>query len=106
MTILRHTRGPWRWWTSNSLLRLSSDETGKDGDVLSAVRLRDGMADIEFSNRHDLFLIEAAPGTLGALIAAREELNAIYTAFGKTIMTDRLMPLIDAAIAHARNGRS
>lgn len=38
------TPGRWRWWTSNSMRRLSSDATGKDGDVISATIASDGVA--------------------------------------------------------------
>ena len=65
---MSHTPGPWKWWTSNSRSRLSSDASRKDGDVLHAVRLRDGSADVEVPNPDDALLIEAAPELLEALI--------------------------------------
>jgi hypothetical protein len=55
----RATRRPWRWWTSNSFRRLSSDASGKDGDVAYAVRRHDGCMDISI-RREDMDLIERA----------------------------------------------
>lgn len=43
------TPGPWRWWTSNSFRRLSSDLSGKDGDVLHGITCRDGCNDVRVS---------------------------------------------------------
>ncbi len=41
------TLGPWRWWTSCSHRRLSSEATGKDGDVLHGEWQRhDGHPDV------------------------------------------------------------
>lgn len=37
------TPGPWSVWSSNSHLRISSDATGRDGDVCSAVVATDGV---------------------------------------------------------------
>lgn len=34
----------WSWWSSNSHFRLSSDSSGKDGDVISASKAVDGLA--------------------------------------------------------------
>lgn len=67
-----HTPGPWRIWTSNSFRRISSDATGKDGDVLHAVVHRsDGHPDLHFPNGGfdgpDACLIAAAPELLEAL---------------------------------------
>jgi hypothetical protein len=60
----RHTPGPWRWWTSNSYSRLSSDATGKDGDVMRCyVSRHDGVGTIEVGEA-DAVLIEAAPDLL------------------------------------------
>jgi hypothetical protein len=68
-----HTAGPWEWWTSNGLHRLSAG--GKDGNVLCAVRLHDGFADIQVSEE-DARLIAASPDLLAALRATRRELQA------------------------------
>lgn len=72
MSAAKHTPGPWRWWTSNSFRRLSSDATGRDGDVLCAVvQPSDGHPDIHFTNGGpegpDARLIAAAPELLAAL---------------------------------------
>lgn len=37
-----YTPGPWKWWTSNSFLRLSSQATGKDGGVIDFYVMKDG----------------------------------------------------------------
>ena len=51
MFELKTTPGPWRWWTSCSFRRLSSEATGRDGDVLSAVTQRsDGHPDVHLMN--------------------------------------------------------
>lgn len=65
-----HTPGPWSWWTSNSVLRLSSDATRKDGDVLHAVVHRN-FADVVCSEA-DRNLIAAAPDLYEALAEAVE----------------------------------
>jgi hypothetical protein len=51
------TLGPWRWWTSCSFRRLSSDPSGKDGDVAHARIASDGVPDISISEE-DMALIE------------------------------------------------
>ena len=63
---MSHTPGPWKWWTSCSFNRLSSDATGKDGDVLHGVKYRDGVCGIE-GREEDMRLIAAAPDLLAAL---------------------------------------
>lgn len=51
MYELKTTPGPWRWWTSCSFRRLSSEATGRDGDVLHAVTQRsDGHPDVHLMN--------------------------------------------------------
>lgn len=74
------TPGPWRWWTSCSYRRLSSDATGRDGDVLHGAAQSDGVVDIVGSEAdRDLIvaLVNAAPALLdlaevGALLAEVE----------------------------------
>lgn len=39
---MNYTPGPWKWWTSNSFLRLSSQATGKDGGVIDSYVMKDG----------------------------------------------------------------
>ena len=60
---------PWRWWTSNSLRRLSSDKTGKDGDVGHAIITHDRLPDIVISE-DDQAYSEAACNALPALLDA------------------------------------
>lgn len=51
------TPGPWSWWTSNSVRRLSSDATGKDGDVLDAHMHPSGRhADVSVSEADAAFI--------------------------------------------------
>lgn len=51
MYELKTTPGPWKWWTSCSFRRLSSEATGRDGDVLCAVTQRsDGHPDVHLMN--------------------------------------------------------
>lgn len=71
MTESKHTPGPWRWWTSNSLMRLTCEkrEAGRvnqDGGVLHAYRCRDGVADVCVSEA-DANLIAGAPEMFEAL---------------------------------------
>ena len=54
------TPGPWRWWTSCSFRRLSSDATGKDGDVLhGTIQLSDGHTDVACSDEDKAFIAES-----------------------------------------------
>jgi hypothetical protein len=62
------TPGPWRWWTSCSFRRLSSDATGKAGDVLHGVIHHDGVADVACSDE-DAAFIAAARAAVPELIA-------------------------------------
>lgn len=57
---------PWRWFTSNSHNRLSSEVTGKDGDVIHAFKASDGMVCVNV-NQRDMAVIAAAPELLEAL---------------------------------------
>lgn len=68
-----HTPGPWSWWTSNSLMRLTAGHGHgqRDGGVLCAVRRSDGFADIEVKPE-DARLIAAAPDLLASLIEMRD----------------------------------
>ena len=58
---------PWKWFTSNSHNRLSSEVTGKDGDVIHAFKASDGMVCVNV-NQRDMAVIAAAPELLEALI--------------------------------------
>lgn len=61
-----YTKGPWKWWTSNSFRRLSGPD-GKDGGVLCpTVSRSDGHPDLIVS-KADMALIESAPDLLEAL---------------------------------------
>lgn len=72
------TPGPWRWWTSCSFRRLSSDATGLDGDVLHAVTHVDGVADVIGTEATKEFIAAANPSTVLALVERlREAENAL-----------------------------
>ncbi|MCS3423390.1 hypothetical protein M2403_001991 [Rahnella sp. BIGb0603] len=58
---------PWKWFTSNSHNRLSSEVTGKDGDVIYAFKASDGMVCVNVS-QWDMPVIAAAPELLEALM--------------------------------------
>lgn len=66
MEDYKYTPGPWKWWTSNSFLRLSSEATGKDGDVIDSYRMSDGHTSLSVKYE-DMHLIAAAPELLEAL---------------------------------------
>jgi hypothetical protein len=74
--LSRMTKGPWRWWTSNSFRRLSSDPSGKDGDVMYACVQSDGHPDIAVPNPHDMEGIELLRNEGDALVAEIERLRA------------------------------
>jgi 8-oxo-dGTP diphosphatase len=69
------TRGPWRWWTSCSFRRLSSDATGKAGDVAHGCVHRDGQADIAI-REEDMAFTEASRSLVPELTARLEKANA------------------------------
>lgn len=75
----RRTPGPWRWWTSNSHRRLSSDATGKDGDVAYGVRHRDGCTDIAI-REEDAAYVEGAANALPDLLREVRRLRAVEAA--------------------------
>lgn len=66
MEEFKGTPGPWKWWTSNSFLRLSSEATGKDGDVIDSYKMSDGHTSLSVKYE-DMNLIAAAPELLEAL---------------------------------------
>lgn len=66
------TPGPWEWFTSNSMARLSSIPSGKDGDVLSAFRAADGVPCVSVSQRDMAFIAAANPAVTLALLAELE----------------------------------
>lgn len=70
----RHTPGPWKWRTSNSWRRLSSEHRDhpREGAVLCPVVARDGHPDLSVSES-DMALIAAAPDLLEALKAMVEQ---------------------------------
>jgi hypothetical protein len=68
---MKHTPGPWQWWTSNSFLRLSSQATGKDGDVIDSFKMSDGATSLSVKVA-DMHLIAAAPDLLNELQRLRD----------------------------------
>ncbi|TQI87601.1 Ead/Ea22-like protein [Serratia marcescens] len=67
------TPGPWVWFTSNSMVRLSSVPSGKDGDVLSAFRATDGVPCVSISRCDMEFIAAANPAAILNLLLALEE---------------------------------
>lgn len=74
---LAATPGPWEWWTSNSVLRLSGAD-GKDGGVISAT-MHAHWPDIMVNWENREYLAAANPQTVLALLselaAVRQELE-------------------------------
>lgn len=68
MSEFKGTPGPWKWFTSNSHMRLSSLATGRDGDVVHAYTSADGMPVVNVKWQ-DAELIAAAPELLDAIQA-------------------------------------
>lgn len=82
---------PWRWFTSNSHNRLSSEVTGKDGDVIHAFKASDGMVCVNV-NQRDMAVIAAAPELLEALqsvIAIADRDTDVFNA-AKAVITKAL----------------
>jgi hypothetical protein len=78
------TPGPWRWWDSNSFRRLSSDATGKDGDVLyGTVQQSDGHPDVMCSEADKAFIAHArtdVPWLLEEIRRLQAEIERLETA--------------------------
>jgi hypothetical protein len=72
---LAASRGPWKWWTSNSALRLTGLD-GKDGGVLSAY-VHSGWADIACSAENRAFIEASNPDTVLELIAMIPEPESV-----------------------------
>lgn len=74
------TPGPWEWFTSNSMARLSSTPSGKDGDVLSSFRASDGVPCVSVSQYDMAFIAAANPAAVLELLAeleAKDEQNKL-----------------------------
>ncbi len=100
-----HTPGPWKWWTSNSWRRLSSDagRTNRDGGVICPITQRsDGHPDVLVSEE-DMGLIGAAPDLLEAAKMARAVLEKIVDLNGPDIAGLSLVALthLDTVISKA-----
>lgn len=69
----------WSWWTSNSVLRLTSnlDHGLRDGDVLSAVKSMDGTPLLAITKPYRDFIEAATPAAILALIAENERLQGL-----------------------------
>ncbi len=64
--------GTWRWWTSCSFRRLSSDATGGDGDVLHAtVHRHDNHPDVWATEPTMDFIAAANPVAMRAILSDR-----------------------------------
>ncbi|MFC7515117.1 hypothetical protein ACFQUU_08885 [Herbaspirillum sp. GCM10030257] len=80
------TPGPWKWWTSNSVVRLSGAD-GKDGGVLSAVMLTNGPA-ILCSPANQAFIAAADPLVVGSLVERIQDLQRLLD--GERLENSRL----------------
>jgi hypothetical protein len=81
---LAATPGPWRWWTRDSLLRLTGGD-GNDGGVLHAYTYGSG-ADISCTTRDQAFIEAANPtailrllGKVEKVLIERDTLRQGYT---------------------------
>jgi hypothetical protein len=66
--------GPWQWWTSNSMLRLTGAD-GRDGDVLHGY-VHAGVGDVSCSEPNRAFIEASNPAAVLELIAEVERLRA------------------------------
>jgi hypothetical protein len=66
------TPGKWKWWTSNSFMRLTA-EGAPDGGVLHGSRLSDGCCTITISKENAAFIEVADPTAILELLAALEQ---------------------------------
>jgi hypothetical protein len=71
---LAATPGPWEWWTSNSVLRLTGAD-GKDGGVLCGY-VHSGDGDVYCSDANRAFIATANPAAVAELIAEVERLRS------------------------------
>jgi hypothetical protein len=71
---LAATPGPWNWWTSNSVLRLTGADD-RDGGVLHAYA-RGSYGDISCSEVNQAFIAATNPASVLELIAEVERLRA------------------------------
>ena len=99
---MSYTKGPWKWWTSNSFLRLSSEATRKDGGVIDSYVMSDGHSTLSVK-REDMSLIAAAPELLEACLRMRNQLHAAgYEAEKDSLNpTKCLLAQVESAIAKA-----
>ena len=71
--------GPWQWWTSNSMLRLTGAD-GRDGGVLHGY-VHAGVGDVPCSEPNRAFIEAANPAAVLELIAEVERLLADATRY-------------------------
>lgn len=102
---MSYTPGPWKWWTSNSFLRLSSEADGKDGGVICpTVSRSDGHPHL-IVKREDMALIAAAPDILEALQLMVERFtpgDKDYILFSKRMALAKAKVAIDKATGAAK----
>ncbi|QLG93310.1 hypothetical protein HZF02_15650 [Pseudomonas yamanorum] len=70
----------WAWWTSNSVLRLTSNLNRglQDGDVLSAIISTDGRPVLAIAKTYQDFIEAATPAAILRLTTERDQLQAIH----------------------------
>lgn len=80
----------WKWWTSNSFLRLTTESKGRygaDGDAISAYR-----DSVQCPEAYRSFIEKASPAAIGELITRNKELADELTVveFQKKILGEGL----------------
>lgn len=84
---LAATPGPWEWWTSNSVLRLTGAD-GKDGGVICAT-MHAHWPDIMVNRENREYLAAANPQTVLALIRNNEVQAGFIRDFGEAFGQDK-----------------
>lgn len=79
------TQKNWKWFTSNSNARLSSVETGMDGDIISAFRAPDGVPCISISQEDMEFVETFNPAMIQRLLDCLTEKVLPAHLYGKDV---------------------
>lgn len=97
------TPGPWEWWTSNSVVRLTGAD-GKDGGVMCAYRRMD-YADICCKDDDRAYIAAANPAAILSLIARATLTEAERQAIADQARESEADALDATADHHAQCGR-
>jgi hypothetical protein len=89
----------WKWWTSNSVLRLTTEREGRhgaDGDAISAYR-----DSIQCPEAYRAFIEKASPAAIAELVAENVRLRSDYASLADFNPDwDRLKAAQDSAREH------